>query len=90
MTNHPHPSSPAPEQPLPVTMKTIDNGPLQVKGPIRLVDHHGNSYDLGGRRTAFLCRCGRSDTKPFCDGTHAKTSFAATERAPISEQEAQP
>ncbi|NKY35720.1 CDGSH iron-sulfur domain-containing protein [Nocardia speluncae] len=85
MTNDPTPPSPTPEQPPPTTIKTVDNGPLQVKGPIRIVDHDGTSYDLGRRRTAFLCRCGRSDTKPFCDGAHAKANFVATERAPAPE-----
>lgn len=64
-----------------VQTKVIENGPLQVKGPVELVDHDGNRYDLRGRKTIFLCRCGGSTTKPFCDGTHSRTGFAAAERA---------
>ncbi|QCQ91190.1 CDGSH iron-sulfur domain-containing protein [Rhodococcus sp. SGAir0479] len=71
-------STPEPPQ---VTVKTVDNGPLQVKGPIQVVDHSGTIYELGSRRTVFLCRCGASASKPFCDGAHAKTGFHATERA---------
>jgi CDGSH-type Zn-finger protein len=56
------------------------NGPYLVKGPFRLVDVNGNEFDLGGRQTIALCRCGGSVNKPFCDGTHSKIGFdAATE-----------
>lgn len=54
-----------------VTIKVVDSGPIQVRGPVRLLDHDGTAYDLGRRRTVFLCRCGRSATRPFCDGTHS-------------------
>jgi CDGSH-type Zn-finger protein len=30
--------------------------------------------------TIALCRCGHSNTKPYCDGTHEKTNFAAINR----------
>lgn len=69
----------------PTTIKTVDNGPLQIKGPAQLVDHDGNSYDTG--RSIFLCRCGESRNKPFCDGTHAKVGFAASQRATATEQD---
>lgn len=64
-----------------VEAKVIQNGPLQMKGPIRLLDHDGNAYDIGARRSVLLCRCGGSTTKPFCDGTHSRIGFAAAERA---------
>lgn len=65
--------------PSPVRIKVVENGPLQVKGDIELLDHDGTPYPT--RRTTFLCRCGRSATKPFCDGSHARTGFTAPERA---------
>ncbi|EGD42872.1 CDGSH iron-sulfur domain-containing protein [Nocardioides sp. NPDC057772] len=68
----------------PTTIKTVDNGPLQIKGAAQLVDHDGNSYDTG--KTIFLCRCGESRNKPFCDGSHAKVGFVAGQRAAAAEQ----
>ena len=34
----------------------------------------------------YLIRCGGSQNKPFCDGTHRENGFAATERAAVVEQ----
>ncbi|EHY87465.1 MULTISPECIES: CDGSH iron-sulfur domain-containing protein [Saccharomonospora] len=63
-----------------VVIKVVDNGPYQVKGPVRVVDHDNNVVDLGPGRTRLLCRCGKSNKKPFCDGSHARTGFQASER----------
>jgi CDGSH-type Zn-finger protein len=46
------------------------NGSLKVEGDFEIVDKEGNIYDLGGREIVSICRCGRSSTKPFCDGSH--------------------
>ena len=50
------------------------NGPYKVTGPIELIDPDGNPVPVPGH-TVFLCRCGGSTTKPFCDGTHSKIGF---------------
>ena len=47
-----------------------NNGSLKVNGEFEIVDKNGNVYDLGGRDQVSLCRCGLSNTKPFCDGAH--------------------
>lgn len=48
-----------------------NNGSLKVEGDgIQLVDQEGQPFGLGGRSVISLCRCGRSQTKPFCDGSH--------------------
>ncbi|MBI3866699.1 MAG: CDGSH iron-sulfur domain-containing protein [Planctomycetia bacterium] len=65
-----------------VTIKTRENGPLLVTGPIRLTDHLGNVYDLTGKENVALCSCGQSAKKPFCDGTHRACGFIAGEIAP--------
>ena len=49
------------------------SGPLWVKGCIRVESCDGKSYEIRNRQT--LCRCGNSDNKPFCDGTHASVRF---------------
>ena len=65
-----------------VEIKTRENGPYKVTGPVRLFDAGGNEFDLGEMGgTVALCRCGGSTTKPFCDGTHSKIGFEAAERA---------
>lgn len=48
-----------------------NNGSLKVEGPdIELVDQEGRPFGLGGRTVISLCRCGKSQSKPFCDGSH--------------------
>ena len=65
-----------------VTISTRENGPLLVSGPISLVDHEGNAFDLGDKDTIALCRCGASSNKPFCDGSHKTCGFQSSETAP--------
>jgi len=64
-----------------VSITVTENGPLSVKGPVRLIDADNNEYDITERRRVALCRCGGSTTKPFCDGTHSRIAFDAAERA---------
>ena len=48
-----------------------NNGSLKVEGnDIELVDQEGRPFGLGGRTVISLCRCGKSQSKPFCDGSH--------------------
>ena len=52
------------------------NGPYLVRGPFTMVDQEGNEIEVK-RRVVALCRCGRSRTRPFCDGTHKAIGFRA-------------
>jgi len=45
-------------------------GPLWVRGGIPVEAEDGTTYEIRNRVT--LCRCGRSDNKPFCDGKHVE------------------
>jgi CDGSH-type Zn-finger protein len=62
------------------TITPLDDGPYLVKGPTRIVDAAGNEFRVEGR-TIALCRCGNSNTKPFCDGTHVNVGFKSKDRA---------
>ena len=51
-----------------------ENGPLILDGPLTL---SGGDDTCTGARGA-LCRCGASENKPFCDGTHSRVGFTST------------
>jgi CDGSH-type Zn-finger protein len=52
-----------------------NNGSIRVEGDFEIVDPQGKAFDLAGRTTIGLCRCGQSKNKPFCDGSHNSTGF---------------
>jgi CDGSH-type Zn-finger protein len=55
------------------------NGPLRVEGEgLEVLDHEGRPFGLSGRTTVSLCRCGQSQNKPFCDGSHNRQGFQST------------
>ena len=54
-----------------ISISTSTNGPLIVKNIKQLVEANGNIFTLAKSVNA-LCRCGKSKSKPFCDGTHGK------------------
>jgi CDGSH-type Zn-finger protein len=51
----------------------------KVTGPIELRDADGKV--LPTKNKVWLCRCGASTKKPFCDGTHSKIGFQAAAKA---------
>jgi CDGSH-type Zn-finger protein len=61
-----------------VRIKVRQNGPYQVLGDVELVDFEGYPIPLPEDGKLFLCRCGGSSTKPFCDGTHKSTGWCDT------------
>jgi 3-phenylpropionate/trans-cinnamate dioxygenase ferredoxin subunit len=61
-----------------VTIEATRNGPYLITGPIELRDTDGRV--LSAKNKIWLCRCGASTKKPFCDGTHSKIGFQAAAR----------
>lgn len=57
-----------------VTVKPLPDGPLMLKGECEVLDAQGNPLPPKGG-DIYLCRCGASANKPFCDGNHKKISF---------------
>lgn len=56
-----------------VKVTVIPNGPLLVEGSITVVKKDGSSEIE--KEKSFLCRCGHSRNKPYCDGAHTKHNF---------------
>jgi len=59
----------------------FDHGPMKVEGVLEVVDGAGGRWDLGGRDVVVLCRCGKSENAPFCDGAHKRDGFTSCPRA---------
>ena len=64
----------APEQPeVMAEARIMEDGPLVLKGDFAIYDIDGK--ELRHLKITSLCRCGRSDNPPYCDGTHRKTGY---------------
>jgi CDGSH iron-sulfur domain-containing protein 3 len=64
-----------------VTITVRDNGNYKVEGPITILDGEGHPIPVPEGKTVFLCRCGLSATKPFCDSSHRREGFESVVRA---------
>jgi len=53
--------------------KIVEDKYIEVTGPFEIYDASG--VLLKNEGPAFLCRCGLSENKPFCDGRHKKSDF---------------
>ena len=56
-----------------LSVQVMPNGPLEVTGPLKIALPDGTEKEEPG--PAYLCRCGGSANKPYCDGTHLKNGF---------------
>jgi len=57
-----------------VTITPEPDGPLHVVGAIAITDADGTVLDE--TENTWLCRCGHSKNKPFCDGSHRKQEWS--------------
>jgi CDGSH-type Zn-finger protein/uncharacterized Fe-S cluster protein YjdI len=58
----------------PLRIRATEDGPFVVEGPVTI--EADDESTISGHRGA-LCRCGASDSKPFCDGSHSDVGFEA-------------
>jgi uncharacterized Fe-S cluster protein YjdI len=63
------PQEEAPEQ---TTIQATPDGPLYVRGDLKIINQDREIHQL---KRAALCRCGHSNNKPFCDGSHWDVDF---------------
>ena len=70
------------QQPAETTVEPRPDGPLFVRGAVRIVDPDGHLIREDTR--VALCRCGASENKPFCDGSHLRIGFTT---APAEREE---
>ena len=56
------------------TVSLAPNGPLYLRGEVRIVDEATGAVIAEGTRVA-LCRCGQTREPPFCDGSHRAAGF---------------
>ncbi|GGJ09116.1 hypothetical protein GCM10010885_17750 [Alicyclobacillus cellulosilyticus] len=62
-----------------VIIKVNDHGSYRIEGPVKLLDGAGN--EIEHKEKFSLCRCGQSQNKPFCDGSHKQAGFTSEVRA---------
>ena len=49
-------------------IEVIESGPLKITGLFIVTDVKKGTDEKPGE--VWLCRCGKSDNKPYCDGSH--------------------
>ena len=58
-----------------------NHGPLRLEGEFTIEDADAKAFGLAGRTVISLCRCGHSEKKPFCDGSHNRARFQSVVEA---------
>jgi CDGSH-type Zn-finger protein len=69
---------------MPIKILFTPDGSIAVGGDLselKLTDSTGRPIDVSGETKIWLCRCGASKTKPWCDGSHETIGFKASEPA---------
>lgn len=67
-------SSPSPPPMTSARVVPLPDGPYEVTGPLTLARPNGEPIERPASKV-YLCRCGGSANKPFCDGSHARNGW---------------
>lgn len=62
-----------------VSITPLKDGPLEVKGAVRVNASDGT--EIKEAESVYLCRCGASEKKPYCDGSHKRIGFVSDVQA---------
>jgi len=60
-----------------VKINAMENGPYVLEAEGQYVIIKDGQEEVVEQKAIALCRCGASGNKPFCDGSHKRTGFAA-------------
>lgn len=58
-----------------ITITAQPNKSYKVTGPVKIVSAKGKVTEIPEGKETFLCRCGCSKNKPFCDASHITCGF---------------
>ena len=58
----------------PARLIPLPDGPYEVTGPLEIARQDGERIETSASKV-YLSRCGGSASKPFCDGSHARTGW---------------
>ncbi len=56
-----------------LTVTPVPDGPLAIQGAVEICT--GTGHTIARTQQTALCRCGASNNKPFCDGSHVRVGF---------------
>jgi len=60
----------------PVEIRIMKDGPYVVEGDFTVLNKEGE--EMKPMLMTSFCRCGQSDSMPYCDGTHRKINFSTS------------
>ena len=66
-------SAPLAQRNGPLAVEPQKDGPLHVRGNVEVISGTGKSVNRISE--CWLCRCGQSKNKPYCDGSHKAAGF---------------
>ncbi len=51
------------------------NGPIKVVGTFNIIGVNGERLESSSPNQVYICACGKSKNKPFCDGSHNRVDI---------------